>query len=308
MSQVLIGHRLSAHLEKASKARPSHGRGRCHRARFLRAHTGPLKGIRAFLKVLFFKAPHLCGHLFGCHPTDMPVEKQTIAAVFMPGPCDTSASAYVLTIRAGQMARTEHITSSNVPVGRIFKYSPPWPVLVVGKINNSGRALTVGQPGRHALHPPAVVTITSPAVDDIANGLFLVWIARTAKYLDVTVIVIDRLLYQKRHKKLEPRLYISSPFRRAWDVHTVMVRIKVRRKADLTQIISAHNISALFPRLPKYREQYSHQQRNNGNHHQQLYQSKPRPIRKVSSNGASYDQRASLREKSSPLLIGDSYF
>ncbi|GAI52919.1 unnamed protein product, partial [marine sediment metagenome] len=49
--------------------------------------------------------------------------------------------------------------------------------------------------------------------DDIANGLFFVWIARTAKYLDVTVIIIDGLLCQKRHKKLEPGLYISTPFR-----------------------------------------------------------------------------------------------
>jgi hypothetical protein len=55
-----------------------------------------------------------------------------------------------------------------------------------------------------------------------------------------------------------------------------MVRIKVRRQADLTQIISANNIPALFPRLSKYREQYAHQQRNNGDHHQQLYQCKTR--------------------------------
>ena len=119
------------------------------------------KGVRAFLKVLFFKAPHLCGHLFGSHPTDMPVEEQTIAAVFMSGPCDPSASAYVLTIGAGQMVRMEHVTSSHVPVARIFKYGPPWPVLVVGKVDGSGGTLTVGQLGRHALHPP-VFTLPPP--------------------------------------------------------------------------------------------------------------------------------------------------
>jgi hypothetical protein len=241
------------------------------------------KGVRAFLKVLFFKAPHLCGHLFGSHPPDMPVEKQTIAAVFMPGPCHPSASSYGLNVRTGQMFPLEDITSSNISVGRHFDYGPPPPVLVVGKVDGSGGALTVGQLGRHALHTPAIVTFTTPAVDDIANGLFFVRIARTAKYLHVTVIIVDILLCQKRHKKLEPGLYSSSPFRRTWDVQTVIIRIKVRRQADLTQIISANNIPALFPGLSKYRKQYRHQQRNNGNHHQQFYQRKPRPVRELSS-------------------------
>ena len=172
-----------------------------------------LKSVRAFLKVLFFKAPHLCGHLFGSQPPDMPVKVQHIAAVFMPGPRDPSASGYGLNVRIGQMFRLEDVTSSSTSVSCQFDYGPPWPVLVVGKVDSSGGTLTIGQLGRHALHPPAIVTVTSPAVNDIANGLFFVWIARTAKYLYVTVIITQGLLCQKRHKKLEPGFYISSPFR-----------------------------------------------------------------------------------------------
>ena len=159
--------------------------------------TSPAFGTRLYHPqnhVLFFKAPHVCGHLFGGHPLDVPVEKQTIAAVFMSSPGNPSASGYVLTIRAGQMARTKYVATSYIPVGCIFEYGPPGPVLVVGKVDGSGRAVTIGQLGRHALHVPTIVTFTTPAVDDIANSLFFVRVAGTAKYLDVTVVIVNGLL------------------------------------------------------------------------------------------------------------------
>jgi hypothetical protein len=67
----------------------------------------------------------------------------------------------------------------------------------------------------------------------------------------------------------------KKAFRRAWDVHIILSGIKVGSHADLMQIIPAHDILALFPHFPQYRHQYSHQQRNNGNHHQQFYQREP---------------------------------
>ena len=224
--------------------------------------------------LLFFKVPHLFGHLFGSHPSDMPVKIQHIAALLMTGPCDPSSSGYVLTIRAGKMSGTKNITSSYITIGCFFKYRPPWPVFVVGKINGKGRPLAVRQFGCHPLHTRAVAIFTSPAVDDIANCLFFVWITRTAEYLDVAVIIVYRLLCKKRHKKLEPGLDISTPLRRARDERIVMFRIKVGPEADLTQIIPAHYVPALLTGLPQYRHQYPHQQSNDGNHHQQLYQSK----------------------------------
>jgi len=165
--------------------------------------------------LLFFKVPHFFGHLFGSHPSDMPVKIQHIAPLLMPGPCDPSASGYVLTIRGGKMSGTKNITSSYITIGCFFKYGPPWPVFVVGKINGKGRTLAVSQLGRHPLHAPAVVIFTTPAVNYIANCLFFVGIARTAEYLDIAVIIVYRLLRQIGHKKLEPGLYISPPFRRA---------------------------------------------------------------------------------------------
>jgi len=208
--------------------------------------------------LLLFKVPHLFGHLFGRHPSDMPVKIQHIAALLMTGPCDPSASGYVLTIRVRQMTGTKDVTSSYIPIGCIPEYGPPWPIFVVGKINGRGRTLAVRQLGCHPLHAEAIVIFTTPAVDDIANGLFLVWIARTAEYLDVAVIIVYRLLRKKGHKKLEPGLYVSPPFRRARDERIVMLRIKVGPETDLAQIIPAHYVPALLTGLPQYRHQYPH--------------------------------------------------
>ncbi len=162
---------------------------------------------------LILKSPHIFSHIFSCHPVSVPIEKKYVTAVSMSSPCDPSASGYGLNVRAGQMFRLEDVTSSSTSVSRQFDYGPPPSVLVVGKVDYGCRAATFGK-----LASPAWNTFPGPAVDDIANSLFFVWIAGTAKYLDVTIIIIDGLLCQIRHKELEPGLCISSPFRRAWDV------------------------------------------------------------------------------------------
>ena len=83
------------------------------------------------------------------------------------------------------MFRLEDVTSSSASVSCQSDYGPPWPVLVVGKVDCRGRTFTVGQ-----LASPARNTFPGPAVDDIANSLFFVWIAGTAKYLNATIIRI----------------------------------------------------------------------------------------------------------------------
>ena len=123
----------------------------------------------------------------------MPIEKQTIAAVSMSGPCDASACCNVVTVGAGQMVRMEDVTSSNIAVGRIFYYGAPWPILVVGKVNGGGRSTTLCQ---LTSATPLIAAFVAPAVDDVANGLFLVRIAGTAKYLDVTVVISNSFLCQ----------------------------------------------------------------------------------------------------------------
>ena len=162
---------------------------------------------------LILKSPHLFSHIFSCHPVSVPIEKKYVTAVSMSSLCDPSASGYGLNVRVGQMFRLEDVTSSSTSVSRQSDYGPPPSVLVVCKVDYGCWAATFGK-----LASPAWNTFSGPAVDDIANSLFFVWIAGTAKYLDATIIITDGLLCQIRHKELEPGLCISPPFRRAWDV------------------------------------------------------------------------------------------
>ncbi len=79
------------------------------------------------------------------------------------------------------MFRFKDVTSSNIPLVRICDYCPPPSVLVVGKINSGSGPLTVS----HLTEPGPIILGVRPAVNDIANSLFLVWIAGTAEYFYV---------------------------------------------------------------------------------------------------------------------------
>ena len=142
------------------------------------------------VNTLFLKSPHLRSHIFSIHIVGVPVEIHHIAAASVSGPRDASASAHCLNVGAGQMFRFKDVTSSNIPLVRICDYCPPPSVLIVGKINSRSGSLTVS----HLTEPGPIILGVRPAVDDIANGLFLVRIAGTTKYFDVAVIVIYGLL------------------------------------------------------------------------------------------------------------------
>ncbi len=104
------------------------------------------------------------------------------------------------------MRLSPYIASCKVPVRRHFDYGTPWPVLVVGKVDGRGRLFALGQ---LALPGPgsALVRLT---VNDIAKGLLFIRIAGTAKYLDITVVIVNSLLCQIRHKALEPRPHLRN--------------------------------------------------------------------------------------------------
>ncbi len=88
------------------------------------------------------------------------------------------------------MFRFKDVTPSNIPFVRICDYCPPPSVFVVGKVDSRSGPFAVG----HLAKPRPIIVAVRPAVDDIANGLFLVGIAWTTKYFDVAVIIIYGLL------------------------------------------------------------------------------------------------------------------
>ena len=53
---------------------------------------------RLGIEMLFLEAPHGRGHFVRRHPLNMPVEKQAVTAVLVPGSCDPPASGDVLAI------------------------------------------------------------------------------------------------------------------------------------------------------------------------------------------------------------------
>jgi hypothetical protein len=108
----------------------------------------------------------------------------------------------------------------------------------------------------------------SPAVDDVADSLFLVGVAGAAIYVDVAVIIVDWLLGQIWHKKLEPGCGRTS--RAAWDVHIRAFGIEVCGQADLAHITGADNGLGLSLGLLQRRCQYRHQQCNNGYYYQKF--------------------------------------
>ncbi len=224
----------------------------------------------------------------------MPVEIEGVAALLVPGPRDPPPAGDVLAVGVRQMARTEHVAPRDVPVGRFLDDGSPGAVLIVGKVNDARRAGAVGQLGRRSLHP-AAVSVAAPAVDDEAHGLLLVRITGTAEYLDGAVIVVEGLLRQERHEKLEPGLDVAAPLGRAGDEHIVLAGIEIRRQADLLEIVSADDVLALLFGLSQNRKQDAHQQRYDGDHHQQLNQRKRR---------ARGPRRAGLRASGSPRADG----
>ena len=204
----------------------------------------------------------------------MPIEIEAVAAFLVPGAGDPPAIGDVVVLGVGQVARTEHVASRNVPVGGLLDDGPPGAVLVVGQVNDGRRTRAIRELRRRLLHPPAAA-VPAPAVDDEADGLLFVRIARTAEYLDGAVIVVDGLLRQKRHEKLKPRLDLAAPFGRARDEQVVLARVEIGRKADLLEIAPADDVLALRFGLSQNREKDAHQQRDDGDHHQQLNQRKP---------------------------------
>lgn len=204
----------------------------------------------------------------------MPVEVEAVAAFFVAGACDPPAIADVLALGVGQVARTKHVAPRDVAVGRFLEDGPPRAILIVGQVNDARRAGAIGQLRGRSLHLPAG-SAAAPAVDDEADGLLLIRIAWAAENLDGAVIVFDGLLRQERHEELKPGLDLAAPLCRAGDEQVELAGVEIGRKADLLEIAPADDVLALLLGLSQNRHQYAHQQRNDGDHHQQLNQRKP---------------------------------
>jgi hypothetical protein len=65
--------------------------------------------IAARSGALFLESPHIDGHLRSGRPIDVPIEKQAVAAVFVPAPCHPPASISILAIGGRHMAGIPHI-------------------------------------------------------------------------------------------------------------------------------------------------------------------------------------------------------
>jgi len=206
----------------------------------------------------------------------VPIEEEEIAAVSVALSGDSAFVGIrdVLSVRIWQMGGAPDIAFIVALVVGFADDIAPLAVLVVGEIDRLCAPGAVGEPRRLLDFGTYVIgaVLEGPPVYDEADGLILIGIAGASIYIHGAIVAVGCLLGEVWHEELVPGLSAPAAMA-ARDKLFPLLGVDVGGKAYLAEVVSADDFPGLLASPSQSGDEDGHEQRDNRDDHQKLYQS-----------------------------------